>query len=89
MGRVKRKINWSKIKWGALTAWLKRHRKSIERVFGKDPFTKTGEINDNVLRMMAAKKNREKLKKVAPRSWKHALKMILFKLNVLNKRHGG
>lgn len=30
--------------------------------------------------------NREKLKKIAPRSWKHALKMIRFKLNVLNKR---
>lgn len=79
MARRKR-VNWKRIKWGSLTRWLKRHRSQIKRKYG-DPFTKTGEINDRVLRKLA--KDQAFLKKLAGSHWKKILKKIRFKLNVL------
>jgi len=80
MGR-RRRINWKKkIRWGTLTAWLKRHRRAIKRKYG-DPFTRTGEINDHVLRKL--KNDKEFLKKLAGPHWKKILRKIIFKLNVL------
>ena len=84
MGRVKRAvkrlINWKRIKWGSLTRWLEEHRAEIKRKYG-DPFTRSGEINDNVLRKLA--KDDEFLKKLAGSHWKHIKRKIIFKLNVL------
>jgi len=74
-------INWKKIKWGSLERWLKRHEKEIKRTLGKSPFTKSGEINDNVLRSLKA--NEELLRKLAGTHWKKIKKKITFKLNVL------
>lgn len=76
MGR----INWKKIRWGTLTKWLKKHRAAIKRRYG-DPFTKSGEINDNVLRRLV--KDDAFLKKLAGSHWKRIKRKILFKLNVL------
>jgi len=78
--RGRRRINWSRIKWGTLTEWLLRHRDAIRRRYG-DPFTKTGEINDRVLRRIY---NDERfLKKEAGSHWRKIKKKIQFKLNVL------
>jgi len=81
MPKKRGKINWKKIKWGTLTKWLKRHEKEIKRALGKSPFTKSGEINDNVLREL--KSNKKLLKKLAGPHWKKILRKIIFKLNVL------
>ena len=76
-------IKWRKIRWGSLTRWLKKHRAAIARRYG-DPFTRTGEINDNVLRKL--KNDKEFLRKLAGPHWKKILRKILFKLNVLGGR---
>ncbi len=81
MGRKKHKIDWSKIEWGSLTRWLRKHEKEIKRALGKSPFTRSGEINDNVLREL--KKNKKLLKKLAGPHWKKILRKIIFKLNIL------
>ena len=85
MGRVKRAvkklINWKKIRWGSLTKWLEEHRSEIKRLTGHDPFTKSGEINDNTLRILKA--HPEYVKKISKSHWKKILKKIEFKLNVL------
>ena len=81
MVKGKKKINWKKIKWGSLTRWLKRHEKEIKRLTGRSPFTRTGEINDNTLRYLKAHK--DVLKKIAGKQYKHILRKIIFKLNVL------
>ena len=79
--RKSRGINWGKIKWGSLARWLKRHEKDIRRHFGKSPFTKTGEINDNVLRRIY--RDVDFLKRVSGSHWKRIRKKIQFKLYVL------
>lgn len=61
-----RRIDFSKIKWGTLTKWLKRHEKKIRRVFGKRPFTAGGKINKALVRVMLS--NPEKLKRITRRS---------------------
>ncbi|MEM4619991.1 MAG: hypothetical protein QW607_07230 [Desulfurococcaceae archaeon] len=76
----KGRIKWDKIRWGTLTAWLKKHRSSIKRKYG-DPFTKDGEINDKVLRQLY--KDEEFLKKLSGSQWKRIKRKIHFKLNVL------
>jgi len=37
---------------GALKAWAKRYRKKIKDETGMDPFTKSGELNTNVLKSL-------------------------------------
>ena len=79
MGR-KKKINWKKIRWGTLTAWLKKHRAAIRQRYG-DPFTRRGEINDRVLRKLY--KDKRFLRKLAKSHAKRIEKKIQFKLYVL------
>lgn len=76
----KGKIKWDKIRWGTLTKWLMKHRSDIKRKYG-DPFTKSGEINDKVLRQLY--KDEEFLKKMSGSQWKRIKRKIHFKLNVL------
>ena len=80
MGRKRKKIDWSRIRWGSLTRWLLRHRQEIRRKYG-DPFTRDGEINDNVLRKLY--KDEDFLKKLAGSHWKRIKRKIHFKLHVL------
>jgi len=88
MGRKKsrKKIDWSKIRWGSLTRWLKKHRKAIKRKYG-DPFrvNKRGqvEINDRVLRKLY--KDEKFLKKLAGSHYKRIKRKIQFKLYVLGR----
>ena len=85
MGRVRKAvrklINWRRIRWGSLTRWLEEHRAEIKKMTGHDPFTKSGEINDNTLRILKA--HPEIVKKIAGPHWKKIMKKIEFKLNVL------
>ena len=85
MGRVrraaKRLIRWRRIKWGSLTRWLKRHRSEIRRLTGHDPFTRSGEINDNTLRILRG--HPEYVKKIAKSHWRKIMRKIVFKLRVL------
>ena len=76
----KKRINWDKTRWGSLPRWLLKHRQAIKRRYG-DPFTKTGEINDNVLRKLY--NDEEFLKKLAGSHWKRIKRKIQFKLYVL------
>ncbi|MEM4429613.1 MAG: hypothetical protein QXM08_00435 [Thermofilaceae archaeon] len=76
----KKRINWEKIRWGTLTKWLQKHRSAIKRKHG-DPFTRTGEINDRVLRKLY--KDEKTLKKLAGPHWKRIKRKIHFKLHVL------
>jgi len=80
----KRRINWSKIRWGTLTRWLKRHRKQIKRKYG-DPFVvknnKAIEINDKVLQKL--EKDEKFVKRLSGSHWKKILRKIRFKLRVL------
>lgn len=76
----KNKINWERIRWGTLTAWLKTHRAEIKRKHG-DPFTKTGELNDRVLRKLY--KDDKLLKKLAGSKWKRIKRKLHFKIHVL------
>lgn len=78
--KKRRKIDWSRIRWGSLTDWCKRHNKEIKRLTDKSCFTKNGELNDNTLRYLY--KHDEILKKIT-RKWKHIKKKIHFKLHVL------
>ena len=78
----KKRINWKKIKWGSLTRWLKKHRKEIARKYG-DPFARSGEINDHVLRKLY--KDKEFLKKLAGSKWKKIWRKIHFKIHVLRR----
>jgi len=77
----KERIKWSKIKWGSLTRWLRKHEKQIRKRYGVSPFTKSGEINDRVLQKM--KNDDAFLKKISKSHWKKIKKKIVFKLNVL------
>lgn len=76
----RKKINWSKIRWGTLTAWLKRHRRAITRRYG-DPFTRSGEINDRVLRKLY--RDKAFLKELSGPHYKRIRRKIQFKLYVL------
>ena len=76
----RKKINWSKIRWGTLTAWLLRHRQAIKRRYG-DPFTRNGEINDRVLRKLY--NDPQFLKKLSKTHYKRIRRKIQFKLYVL------
>lgn len=80
MARKSRKIDWSRIRWGSLTRWLLKHREAIKRKYG-DPFTRDGEINDNVLRKLY--KDEDFLRKLAGSHWKRIKRKIQFKLYVL------
>ena len=82
-----KRIDWDKIRWGSLTEWLLRHREEIRERYGKDPFTKTGEINDNVLRRLY--RDKEFLRELAGSHADTVWHKIHFKLHVLNKAHGG
>ncbi|BBC20957.1 hypothetical protein [Aeropyrum globular virus 1] len=77
---ARRRIDWSRIRWGSLTRWLLKHRQAIKRRYG-DPFTKTGEINDRVLRKLY--KDEEFLKRLAGSHWRRIKRKIQFKLYVL------
>ena len=80
----RKRIDWSKIRWGTLTKWCYRHRSEIKRKYG-DPFrvNRNGrvELNDRVLRKLV--KDEEFLKKLSGTHWKRIKKKIQFKLNVL------
>ena len=80
MGKKKR-IDFSKLRWNSLKRWLKKHRRSIIAKYHEDPFTKTGEINDRVLRRL--QKDENYVKKLSGTHYKRILKKIRFKLNVL------
>jgi len=79
-GKRRKRIDFSKIKWGTLTKWLYKHRRAIKRKYG-DPFTKTGELNDNVLRRLYH--DEAFLKRLSKNKWKKIKKKIHFKLYVL------
>ncbi len=87
MGRRRRsrprrkRINWSKIRWGTLTRWLKKHRSKIKDRYGASPFTRSGEINDRVLRKLY--KDKAFLKELSKTHWKRIRRKIQFKLYVL------
>ena len=79
--KVKKLINWKRIRWGSLTRWLERHEDEIQRLTGHRAFTRSGEINDNTLRILAA--HPEYVKKIAGPHWKKIMRKIKFKLKVL------
>ena len=88
MGRVKKAvkkakkaINWKKIRWGSLTRWLEKHENEIQKLTGHKAFTRSGEINDNTLRILAA--HPEYVKKISKSHWKKIMRKIKFKLRVL------
>ena len=80
----RKRINWKKIRWGTLTRWLKKHRRSIKRKYG-DPFVVKGnevvEINDRVLKKL--EKDEKFVKRLSGSHWKKILRKIRFKLRVL------
>jgi len=80
MAGKQKRIDWSKIRWGTLTAWCRRHEREIRRLTGKNCFTRSGELNDNTLRYLYS--HPEILRKIT-RQWKRIKRKIQFKLYVL------
>ena len=78
-----KRINWKKIRWGTLTRWLKDHRDEIRRYTGRSPFTRSGEINDQVLRTLLA--HPEIVRRIAKSHYKRILRKIRFKVKVLKR----
>ncbi len=79
-GMARRRIDWSRIRWGTLTRWCSRHESEIRRLTGKSCFTRSGELNDNTLRYLY---NHEEILQEITRQWKHIKRKIGFKLHVL------
>ena len=81
MARRKKRIDWSRIRWGTLTEWCKRHEAEIRRLTGKSCFTRSGELNDHTLRYLY--NHDEIIKRIAKSHWKRVKRKIRFKLYVL------
>ncbi|MEM4976731.1 MAG: hypothetical protein QXT64_05355 [Desulfurococcaceae archaeon] len=79
MGR--KRVDWGSIRWGTLTKWLKKHESKIKRRYGESPFTRSGEINDRVLRKLY--NDEEFLKRLSKSRWRSVWRKIHFKLHVL------
>jgi len=79
MGR--KRVDWGSIRWGTLTRWLKKYEGKIKRRYGESPFTRSGEINDRVLRKLY--KDENFLRRLSGPHWRRIRRKIGFKLHVL------
>lgn len=81
MARRGKRIDWSRIRWGSLTEWCRKHNDEIKRMTGKSCFTRSGELNDNTLKYLY--NHPEILKKISKSHWRRIRRKIQFKLYVL------
>jgi hypothetical protein len=77
----KRKVDWSRIRWGTLTEWCRRHNAEIRKLAGKTCFARNGELNDRTLRYLYD--HPEIIKRISKTHWRRIWRKIHFKLHVL------